>query len=59
MPSGAKPCGKFVYVGKKLNPVVVLVWFGEASARLCSNVEPIAQALIAVPVAHADESGLR
>ena len=40
-------------------PATVLAWIGEASARLRPNVERIAQALIDVPVAHADESGLR
>src|ERR1019366_2924196 len=43
----------------KLSPATVLAWIGEASARLRPNVERIAQALIDVPVAHADESGLR
>ncbi len=42
-----------------VSPATVLAWIGEASARLRPNVERIAQALIAVPVAHADESGLR
>lgn len=43
----------------QLSPATVLAWIGEASARLRSSVERIAQALIDVPVAHADESGLR
>jgi len=42
-----------------VSPATVLAWIGEASARLRPNVERIAQALIEVPVAHADESGLR
>ena len=37
----------------------LLAWIDDASARLRPNVERIAQALIDVPVAHADESGLR
>jgi len=43
----------------KVSPATVLAWIGEASARLRPNVERIAQALTDVPVAHADESGLR
>lgn len=37
----------------------VLAWIDEASCRLRPAVEHIGRALIAVPVAHADESGLR
>jgi transposase len=42
-----------------VSPATVLAWIDEASARLRPNVERIAQALIEVRVAHADESGLR
>ena len=42
-----------------VSPATVLAWINEASVRLRANVERIAQALIDVPVAHADESGLR
>jgi transposase len=45
--------------GLRLSPATVLAWIGEASARLGPSVERIAQALIDVPVVHADESGLR
>jgi transposase len=37
----------------------VLAWINEASQRLRPAVEHIAQSLISIPVAHADESGLR
>ena len=37
----------------------VLAWIDQASQRLRPAVEHIAQALVNVPVAHADESGLR
>ena len=42
-----------------LSPAIVLAWIDEASQRLRPAVEHIGQALITVPVAHADESGLR
>ncbi len=42
-----------------VSPGTVFAWIGEASARLAPGVARIAQALIEVPVAHADESGLR
>jgi transposase len=42
-----------------LSQASVLAWIGEASQRLRPAVEHIAQALVATPVAHADESGLR
>src|ERR1019366_39801 len=45
--------------GLTVSPATVLAWIDEASVRLRPNVERIAQALIDVPVAHADESGLR
>ena len=45
--------------GLNLSPAIVLAWIDEASHRLRSAVEDIGQALITVPVAHADESGLR
>jgi transposase len=43
----------------KVSPATVLAWIGEASARLRPNIDRIAQALIDVPVAHADASDLR
>ena len=42
-----------------LSQASVLAWIDEASHRLRPAVEHIAQALMVVPVAHADESGLR
>jgi len=43
----------------ELSQASVLAWINEASHRLRPAVEHIAQALVDVPVAHADESGLR
>ena len=45
--------------GLSVSPGTVCAWIGEASARLTPGVARIAQALIEIPVAHADESGLR
>lgn len=45
--------------GLNLSQASVLAWIDEASQRLRPAVEHIAQALVGVPVAHADESGLR
>ena len=45
--------------GLHLSRASVLAWTGEASQRLRPAVERIAQALVTVPIAHADESGLR
>lgn len=42
-----------------LSQASVLVWIDQASQRLRPAVERIAQALVSVPIAHADESGLR
>ena len=42
-----------------LSQASVLGWIGEASHKLRPAVERIVQALVTVPVAHADESGLR
>jgi transposase len=42
-----------------LSQASVLAWIDEASHRLRPTVDHIAQTLITVPVAHADESGLR
>ena len=42
-----------------LSQASVLAWIDQASRRLRPAVEHIAQALVTVPVAHADESGLR
>jgi transposase len=45
--------------GLTLSPATVYACIDEASERLRPHVAHIAQALITVPVAHADESGLR
>ena len=45
--------------GLHLSPATVYACIDEASERLRPHVEHIAQALVTVPVAHADESGLR
>ena len=45
--------------GLNLSQASVLAWIDQASQRLRPAVEHIAQALVGVPVAHADESGLR
>jgi transposase len=42
-----------------LSQASVLAWIDEASQRLRPAVERIVQGLVSVPVAHADESGLR
>ena len=45
--------------GLPLAVATVHAWIGEAAQRLAPEVARIEQALAAVPVAHADESGLR
>ena len=45
--------------GLTVSPATVLAWIDQASGLLHPEVARIAQALIAAPVAHADESGLR
>ena len=45
--------------GLEVSPATLLAWIDEAGQVLQPAVEHIAQALIAAPVVHADESGLR
>ena len=45
--------------GLTVSPAAVRAWIDQASVLLLPNVARIAQALVDVPVAHADESGLR
>ena len=45
--------------GLTVSPAAVRAWINQASVLLLPNVARIAQALVDVPVAHADESGLR
>ncbi|MEX2163041.1 MAG: IS66 family transposase [Sulfuricaulis sp.] len=45
--------------GLPLSAATVHAWIGEAARRLAPAVARIGQALVASPVAHADESGLR
>jgi len=45
--------------GLTVSPATVRAWMDQASVLLLPNVARIAQALVDVPVAHADESGLR
>jgi transposase len=45
--------------GLPVSAATVHAWIGEAAGRLAPAVARIGQALIATPVAHADESGLR
>lgn len=45
--------------GVPLSAATVHAWIGEAAQRLAGEVARIGQALVATPVAHADESGLR